>query len=487
LEALDVRSSVAHAAWWEPLLPGLGDSAMDPVAYDTAWVARVPDPTGRNLLVPAAWDWLCANQHADGSWGAGSEFLPDRIAATLAAVVALAANERAGLRKPPAGAIAAGLRYVGKAAVRWAAGPSEVETVGFELCVPALLSEARRLELKVPETLAPLAQRRAAKLARLPEGWRRRPPKSLVHSLEAWAEGELPPDLVDASGSCANSPSATAYHHMRAPTRATERYLRGATSRGGATDVDPFEVFELAWSLDHLAHAGVSLRDPRLRPALDRLQAGWRDGEGAGISAVGLEPDADDTALAAVTLDRGGRRVSAEVLRAFEREAGFATFPFERDPSCSANIHVAYAVSRLPFRGRFDTLCKVLGFLADSMHADGYWTDKWHLSPFYPTCRAVIALHRIAPDLVEPAVHWLRRSQHASGAFGTSPEETAYAVQALAAAGIEDGRAFRRAGAYLRECSDRPPLWIGKGLYCPRRVVDVAVASAQAIARRWAI
>jgi halimadienyl-diphosphate synthase len=335
--------------------------------------------------------------------------------------------------------------------------------------------------------LAPLQRTRQAKLARLPHGWRSHPPMSLVHSLEAWADGTLPPHLVDAAGSCGNSPSATAYHHLLAPSARTARYLRGAVSGGGAKDVDPFEVFEIAWTLDHLAQAGVAGSEPSLARPVRRLLAAWRAGAGAGISAVGLEPDADDTALAAVSLARAGRPVSAEVLRGFERETGFATFPFERDPSVSANIHVAYAVSRLPFHGRFQALAKVLAFLADSIAPEGFWRDKWHLSPYYPTCRAIIALHRIAPELCEPAVTWLRESQRPTGAFGRSPEETAYAVQALAAAGIEDGRAFRRAAAYLEECPDRPALWIGKGLYCPRRVVDAAVASAQAIARRWSI
>ena len=490
MEALDVRTSTRSGAWWQSLLPDLGGSAMDPVAYDTAWVARVPDATGHDLLVPSAWDWLCAHQHDDGSWGADAvEHLPDRLAATLAAVVAIAVNERAGVRRARAGMLAAGLKYVDRAARRWAEAPdASVETVGFELCVPALLAEARSLGLAVPEALLPLQQRREAKLARLPRGWRRRPPMSLVHSLEAWADGAVPENLVDDAGSCGNSPSATAYHHIHAPDARTRRYLRASASGGGARDVFPFEVFELSWTLDHVAQAGVSLRDPALRRHVARLRDGWREGAGAGISAVGLEPDADDTALAAVTLARAGHTVPVEVLRGFERQDGFACFPFERDPSCSANIHVAYAISRLPFHGRFDALFKVLDFLAGAISPEGFWTDKWHLSPYYPTCRAVIALHRVAPELIAPALDFIRASQHRDGSWGSwggSPEETAYAVEALGAAGVEDGRAFRRAGAYLQACPDHPALWIGKGLYCPRRVVHAAVASAVAITRRW--
>lgn len=487
------------AAPWGELLDGLGTSAMAPVAYDTAWVARLRTANRRRALYPAALVWLTSQQGSDGSWGAEVSWPADRLAATLAAVVALAEAERDGLRRPPQGALAAGLRFVTGALAALRHGPPgalAADTVGFELVLPPLLAEARAYGLPVPAPPAWLRRRRAEKLARLPAGWRRRPPPSLAHSLEGWAadapgpEGEaaagdsLPEGLVDAATGCANSPSATAFLHRRHPRPAAAGYLQAACrAAGGAPgDVYPFEVFETAWVLDHLALAGYSLRSPDLAPHVGRLRRAWRPEAGVGIAAGGLEPDADDTAVTAVQLARAGVPVSAEPLRGFERDEGFACFPFERDPS--VNVHVAYALSRLPYRGRVRALHKVLQFLADAQSPEGYWTDKWHASPYYATGRAVVALHRLAPGLAGRAVAWLRATQRADGSWGMwggSPEETACAVTALRVAGVREPAAMRRAAAYLRECPARPALWVGKGLYCPRRVVEAAVWAARAL------
>ena len=474
--------------WWAAVLRGLGSGTMDAVAYDTAWIARVRSTGGRALAFPSAWEWLGAHQRPDGAWGADVAFLPDRLAATAAAVVALAEGARDGVAQPRPGAVAAGLAALQRLCAQWSEASPDTETVGFELCLPALLAEARGLHLPVPAALPAVERRRQAKLARLPAGWRQHPPASLCHSLEGWAEGVVPDGLLDAFGSCGNSPSATAYHQRHRPSPAALRYLGRSLRGGGAVDVQPFEVFETAWALDHLALGGCDLHAPAFAPLLGLLRGALRPEGAAGISAVGLEPDADDTALALLTLARGGAAVSAEPLRAFERDGGFACFPFERDPSVSANVHVAYAVTRLPYAERLTALAKVLGFLAEVRRPEGCWTDKWHLSPYYPTGRAVLALRRVAPDLVAPAVRWLASTQRPDGGWGlqgSSPEETAYAVEALATARTADPAAMARAAAYLSGHDARPPLWIGKGLYCPRRVVDAAAAAALRIAGRW--
>lgn len=481
--------AVATGVWWQGLLEGLGESHMDPVAYDTAWVARLL-ATGAGVEDGAAeaWDWLLGHQHGDGSWGAQTFVLPDRLAATAAALVALSDVGRTGMRPPCPEACAAAIRFLRVHLPRLAETSPSVETVGFELCLPPLLDEARALGVDLPDPPEALLRRRREKLARLPAGWRLNPPPSLLHSLEGWAGQDLPRSLLGPTGACGNSPSATACHERLHPQSAARAYLRAARSGGGVRDVYPFEVFELAWVLDHLALAGVSLRTPSLQPYVSRLRAAWRDGAGVGIAAEGLEPDADDTALTALGLARAGRAVALDPLRAFERTEGFACFPFERNPSVSANIHVGYVFVHLSGARAVAGLGKVLAFLADRLSPDGYWTDKWHVSPYYPTARAVVALHRVAPTLLARPLNWLRASQHADGSWGVgggSPEETAYAVQALCAVGPPDARVLARAAGYLRACPARPALWIGKGLYCPRRVVDAAILSARALVGGW--
>src|SRR5438046_7669145 len=73
-----------------------------------------------------------------------------------------------------------------------------------------------------------------------------------------------------------------------------------------------------------------------------------------------------------------------------------------------------------------------------------------------------------------------------------TPEETAYAVQALMTAPAETLAAMteplRRAAAYLNETEAEPviPMWVGKTLYGPTQVVRSAVLSAQILLARSA-
>src|SRR4051812_12985228 len=67
----------------------LGKGAVDSVAYDTAWAARLdqkfPDEGFKRSL-----EWLRRNQNPDGSWGE-RRFIHhhDRFVSTLSAIIAL--------------------------------------------------------------------------------------------------------------------------------------------------------------------------------------------------------------------------------------------------------------------------------------------------------------------------------------------------------------------------------------------------------------
>lgn len=479
------------------LLAQVGAGTMDPVAYDTAWLARLTrrgDP-GRALF-PECAAWLLRAQRPDGSWGAERETLHDRVAATLAAMVALETllRHEARLPEPPA---AVRRRLAEARAYLRARGPALIhdpwETVGFELAVPVLLVQARSLGLELPwEAFAFVAQRRAAKLAGLPRGWQGAVGAAMVHTLEGWGcEGDPHlPGLRGANGSCANSPSATAFYYAHIPDETARAYLQECCRRGGGgvADVFPFDVFEAAWVLDHLQTGDVPTSAAARAPLVASLLAAWGDGaRGVGIAASGLEPDADDTALTALVLQREGRAVGCAPLAAFRRPGGFACFPFERNPSVSANIHAAYALWATGEEAAAD-LAPVRAYLADARRPEGCWTDKWHVSAWYPTCRAVLGLSELWPDLVAPAVEWLLDGQHPEGSWGTgvgTAEETAYAVQALSRVRghrrNDARRAMAAAAAILHEepAAARPALWVGKGLYHPRRVVDAAVLAAR--------
>jgi hypothetical protein len=72
--------------------PGLG---ITPCAYSTAWVARLAELG--EYIGEQALEWLRAQQLADGSWGAYAPvYFHDRLVCTLAAITALARQDRRG-------------------------------------------------------------------------------------------------------------------------------------------------------------------------------------------------------------------------------------------------------------------------------------------------------------------------------------------------------------------------------------------------------
>jgi hypothetical protein len=72
------------------LLKSLDLGYMGGMAYDTAWIAKVPLSKNSNKpLFPQTLLWLFTNQQQDGSWGAKYEYFHDRIISTLASIITL--------------------------------------------------------------------------------------------------------------------------------------------------------------------------------------------------------------------------------------------------------------------------------------------------------------------------------------------------------------------------------------------------------------
>jgi len=263
---------------------------------------------------------------------------------------------------------------------------------------------------------------------------------------------------------------------------------------GSLPTVAPFEVFEIAWVLYNLSRAD---HHPAEAQPLVRYLAQALTDDGVGVSRQGLRPDSDDTALTLNVLHRYGYPISAGPLRPFEGVNFFFTFPLERDDSVTANAHVLQVLQVCPpFPRQHVIQQKIVKYLRDARGDGDHWVDKWHGSPFYATAHAVFALTASAPDLCTPAFRWIRESQRPDGSWGWfdrgTPEETAYAVQALMVAPLEfrqgTAQAMQRAAEYLNETEDEPvtPMWVGKTLYGPEQVVRSSVLSAQLLLARSA-
>jgi halimadienyl-diphosphate synthase len=479
------------------LLGSLQQGAISAAAYDTGFVARLRQRDDPNALAyPQTLGWLLRNQNPDGSYGTTLPIPKEKLVSTLSALLALA-------DLPPAlqdglahRARARALRFLYEDTGNWQTGP---DTAGFELVLPALLDEAKLRELPLPyERFMGITAQRDAKIGHIPPRLIYNVKTPLLHSLEYLGnrlDVEAARKQLSPNGSFANSPSATAFFLRKTHDDQANEYiamLMRNRGDGSMPTVEPFEVFEIAWVLYNLARADQLPAEAK--PLVTYLAQALTD-DGVGVSREGLRPDSDDTALTLSVLHRYGYPISAGPLRPFEGVNFFFTFPLERDASVTANAHVLEVLQVVPpFPRQHVIQQKVVKYLRDARVDGDHWVDKWHGSPFYATAHAVFALTASAPDLCPPAFEWFLKTQREDGSWGWftqgTPEETAYAVQALMLAPAEFQprlRApLRRAGAYLNETEAEPviPMWVGKTLYGPTQVVRAAILSAQILLAR---
>lgn len=485
----------------EHFITGLGRNVVTASAYDTAWVAAVPAGDGTPRF-PTALEWLRRHQYADGSWGSPWPYYHDRLICTLRAILTLegwgqpADQER----------VARGLTYIQTHAGALAQDPWE--TVGFELIFPTLLVTAWQRGLDLPyEAFSAVEQLRAAKLdlAAMELAYDRRTPLGV--NLEALGNAFDPGQVgtaQEAIGTVGMSAAATAFVLLHDPGNAgAAAYLAYALTEGpgdgGAPAYFPLESFERSWGLYQLQHAWPTLYQDlpaACAPALDflyrhQLPVGW-------TSSIHSTPkEADTTAVVFTVLSQAGYPMDPALLYQYEEADHFRCYPFERNPSISVHAHLLDALHYCADGAQAPRIAKVMQFLHKVRKPEGYWLDKWHVSPCYTTGRVVLvaATHDLDPRLAAPAVAWLLATQRPDGGWGFYPptegtptfEETAYALLALfawqAAGHPVPPAPLERGAAYLRTYANPlpptyPPLWIAKSLYVPVQVVQAAVLAA---------
>jgi halimadienyl-diphosphate synthase len=461
--------------------------------YDTAWVARLSEfdePLGKEALA-----WLRASQLADGSWGAGElRYHHDRLICTLAAMAVLArhdsAQDRSRLRRASM-ALDSAIRGL---------GADPVETIGFEMIAPTLLSDVQEHgwgPTRATDDLSRLVRHRQAKLASLPDGMVNRY-VTVAFSAEMVGSDGLHlldlDNLQEANGSVAYSPAATAFYArvVKPGDEAALGYLRQIAVGGAVPYTAPIDVFEQGWTLWNLALLGKLDKslEPMCRPHLDFLESQWIPGQGiAAVSNLTLT-DGDTTALIFDVLGAYGRPVDVEGVLYYEQDDHFRCFGLEANPSISTNIHVLGALRRVGYGLAHEPVRNILRFLERTQTLQMFWFDKWHASPYYTTAHALVAGVGIMDNLLEDAVYWLLTTQNRDGSWGyylPTAEETAYCLQALCAwkrhGGRVPGDVLKRGAEWLAAHAEPPyaPLWIGKSLYSPVLVVRSAILSALAL------
>ncbi|TVU23895.1 hypothetical protein EJB05_26281, partial [Eragrostis curvula] len=174
-------------------LRSMNDGEISASAYDTAWVAMVPQPDGgEGPQFPATVRWIVSNQLPDGSWGDSALFSAyDRMINTLACVVALTKWSL----EPEICNTA--LSFLHENMWRLEEEEQESMPIGFEIAFPSLLQTARSLGIDFPydhTALQSIYANREIKLKRKSKGLEVQihvsvPYRSQLHDLMEHREG----------------------------------------------------------------------------------------------------------------------------------------------------------------------------------------------------------------------------------------------------------------------------------------------------------
>ena len=477
----------------------VGKGEIAGTAYDTAWVASIPDPERPDRpAFPQTLEWLRLHQHSEGSWGAEVQYSHDRILSTLASILALSYwchDEWADYQ------IEAGIRSIWRQTSGLQADP--YETIGFDLLMPMLLDRAQVKNFNLPYSFFDHCRtQREAKLTMIPPELRYSRYVTIAFSLELWGDEvdavKLNGDLQEDNGSIACSPSATSYFVQRRRNERAWNYIEQVVleSNGAIPMIAPADIYERAWCLYNLSLVEESFSSQAM-DCIKNLTTLWKP-TGVSLGSSYSVSDFDSTVMVYLALARAGLEPGPKVFERFELDDHFWCYQHERHVSPSVHAHLVDALKVCrPFPGQGRMLAKAIDFLKRSQVSKSFWFDKWHASPYYTTAHAIIAALDIEPDLLQEPIKWLIQTQRPDGSWGYlagTAEETAYALQALIfchkhkKANIS-ADLIKQATQYLETSTERrathyKPLWIGKTLYYSTWVVHSAVLSALAMAQR---
>lgn len=462
------------------LLKKLGDSDISPSAYDTAWVARIQDKKDPSKpMFPECLEWVLKNQKKDGSWGAEIEYYHDRVICTLSClVVLLQYNNKKQFNKK----IESGIKYLEKNLKNlskdcW-------DTIGFEMIFPVLANEISQYGVHIVNDKAIHEELKNCqrKLSNLPKNFLGLK-TTITHSLEAYS-GFLRNTIkekkfVEANGSVGGSPSASAFFYIKYGDDQVINYLKKVKEKFSfyAPSIYPFEIFEKAWKIFN--HDVLDLSYRSRKDDLNYLFNEYKKKDLVGISKYFSVVDLDDTVITYLVLRKNGYKVSlSKALRYFNHDGYFKCFCFEKDPSISANIHLLHALSI--DNKKYDGISKkILSFLISKMNKEGYFFDKWHISPYYPTCHFIIANNFFG--VTEKSLDWILKTQRKDGGWGfynkSTLEETCYCLQVFLSSrnnnfkqNIFNAKKYIKNSVLINQLVF-PQQWIDKVLYCPYKVV----------------
>jgi squalene-hopene/tetraprenyl-beta-curcumene cyclase len=221
-------------------------------------------------------------------------------------------------------------------------------------------------------------------------------------------------------------------------------------------------------------------------------------------------PDADDTAVVVMAMDRAShdnrQRYGEPMARGAEwakglqsRNGGWGAFdadntdhylnniPFADHgalldpPTADVSARCLSMLAQLGETPQRDAAAKRgLDYLLKEQEADGSWYGRWGMNYIYGTWSALCALNAVGLQSEHPAMvraaDWLEKIQNSDGGWGeggesykldytgyepapSTPSQTAWALLALMAAGRVDTDGVERGVAYLLREQDEKGLW----------------------------
>mgnify|MGYP000199748719 CR=1 FL=1 len=482
-------------------LKQVGTSQMSQSPYDLGWLLRLP--AGRHGLpdsknprkprYPQIIFWLEKLQHKDGSWGGQIPFAHDRVISTLSVIAGLSHWP---LNEKWRGRIAKAAKAVELYSKKLLKEPEA--TVAFELLFLKLLKEVENsgYAVNIPSKILKHYQNlQKQKLDKLPIAAAMKYPTTLLHALEALDENKI--DLrkfekfQSSGGSFGCSPATTAFMLLRGVGgKKAEQYLNGLVKKGIVPVLWPMEIFERAWCLFPLFVLEINRYfTKQTAPHLKYLRQKWTK-NGISLGKDFLVPDLDDTVIAFYLLNMSGVLIDSDFLKYFSTPGGLICYPGER--SGSFGSHYVNFLFALPFLNHNDDYSAdtIADFLKASAK-DGYWDDKWHISPFYASCRFALALSRdqtqsaALTKIVRRIIKAKKKNNlWGSGGQGTV-EETAYAlISLLKQINIKNNfndtikKGFESLNQSANVRGDYPEMWVGKSLFAPANIVKIAIFSA---------
>jgi halimadienyl-diphosphate synthase len=461
---------------------------MHGMAYDTAWIAKVPlNKASNKPLFPQTLLWLYTNQKEDGSWGSSIEYFHDRIISTLAAIITLANTHHSDKFQEN---IKKGEAYI------WYniknLKNKEHETVAFELLFPSLMNDAEELKLNLPFHEKLYHEEREKKLILGYGDLISKRPSTITYSMEHLGKNFQFDNLTSiqgANGSIGNSPAATAYILCQDYDQWAYNYIQKVLKYNYDTSMGlyPFEIFEQSWILDNFQVSKIPIKN-HYKHILSYLKENWSN-EGISMSKTYPSKDLDDTAVVFKILSSNNTKLDPSVFTQYFHEDHFKCYKSERNPSMVVQVRVLDAVkSTNHFEFKDEFIDKILSYLRKNRFQNGFWKDKWNISPHYMTNLALRAIGDLDSDLASRSIDWFINTQNPNGSWGYfngTVEETAYAVQALTNyhSTVEkiDTEIIAKGAKYLMDNYDDenyPELWIGKGLYAPRNIIKSSLISA---------